>query len=490
MSNTNANPENNNGKEKALFDAGVKEYSAAGRYYYDIGYKPTETQVLAAFRITPQEGVSFEEAAAAVAAESSFSTWTTVWSDYLVDASRYSARTYKMKSIPGHPDQTMAYIAYPLDLFEEGSLPNLMSSIVGNVFGFKPLRALRLEDIYFSPALLKTFQGPPHGIQVERDKLDKYGRPLLGATMKPKLGLSAKNYGRLVYEALRGGLDFTKDDENITSQPFMRWRDRFESVMHAVKQAEAETGERKGHYLNVTAGDMEEMYRRAEFAKELGSRIIMVDYLVAGFTAFGSLSKWCRENGMLLHAHRAMHSVMDRQQNHGVHWRVWAKWCRIVGADHLHNGTVVGKLEGDRISTLGINEMMRTTGVAKVENCPGHHFDQPWLSMPAMFPVASGGIHVWHMPELVSIFGDDAILQFGGGTVGHPWGSAAGATANRVALEAVIQARNEGRNLPAEGVDILKAAARNSGELRAAMETWKGITFEYESVDALEKPIA
>jgi len=211
---------------------------------------------------------------------------------------------------------------------------------------------------------------------------------------------------------------------------------------------------------------------------------------VAGFTAFGSLSKWCRANGMLLHAHRAMHAVMDRQQNHGVHWRVWAKWCRIVGADHLHNGTVVGKLESDRTSTLGINEMMRTTGVAKAENCPGHHFDQPWLSMPAMFPVASGGIHVWHMPELVSIFGDDAILQFGGGTVGHPWGSAAGATANRVALEAVVQARNEGRNLPAEGVDILKAAARNSGELRAAMETWKGITFDYESVDALEKPVA
>jgi ribulose-bisphosphate carboxylase large chain len=32
-------------------------------------------------------------------------------------------------------------------------------------------------------------------------------------TIKKKLGLSAKNYGRAVYECLRGGLDFTKDDE-------------------------------------------------------------------------------------------------------------------------------------------------------------------------------------------------------------------------------------------------------------------------------------
>lgn len=138
---------NDNGK--ALFDAGVKEYSAAGRYYYDIGFKPTETQVLAAFRISPQDGVSFEEAAAAVTAESSFSTWTTVWSDYLVEAARYSARTYEMKSVPGHPDQMMVYIAYPLDLFEEGSMPNLMSSIVGNVFGFKPC-ALCVWKIYIS----------------------------------------------------------------------------------------------------------------------------------------------------------------------------------------------------------------------------------------------------------------------------------------------------------------------------------------------------
>ena len=116
------------------------------------------------------------------------------------------------------------YVAYPLDLFEEGSVTNMFTSIVGNVFGFKALRALRLEDLRIPTAYIKTFQGPPHGIQVERDRLNKYGRPLLGCTIKPKLGLSAKNYGRVVYECLRGGLDFTKDDENVNSQPFISLR--------------------------------------------------------------------------------------------------------------------------------------------------------------------------------------------------------------------------------------------------------------------------
>ena len=82
----------------------------------------------------------------------------------------------------------------------------------------------------FPVPYVKTFPGPPHGIVVEREHLDKFGRPLLGATTKPKLGLSARNYGRVVYEGLSGGLDFTKDDENINSQPFMRWRDRFLSA--------------------------------------------------------------------------------------------------------------------------------------------------------------------------------------------------------------------------------------------------------------------
>ena len=73
-----------------------------------------------------------------------------------------------------------SYVAYPLDLFEEGSVTNILTSMVGNVFGFKALRLLRLEDLRMPSALLKTFFGAPHGIQVERDRLNKYGRALLG----------------------------------------------------------------------------------------------------------------------------------------------------------------------------------------------------------------------------------------------------------------------------------------------------------------------
>jgi ribulose-bisphosphate carboxylase large chain len=470
---------NGSKKKSDRWSAGVIPYAEMGYWMPD--YQPKDTDTICAFRITPQPGVPPEEAAAAVAGESSTATWTVVWTDRLTNYETYQAKAYKVDKVPNAENQYIAYIAYAIDLFEEGSIANMTSSIIGNVFGFKALKALRLEDMRIPLHYIKTFQGPAHGIVMEREHLNKYGRPLLGATTKPKLGLSARNYGRVVYEALRGGLDFTKDDENINSQPFMRWRDRYLYSMEGVNRAMEATGEIKGHYLNVTAATMEDMYERAQFAKEVGSVIIMID-LTIGFTAIQSMAKWARANSMILHLHRAGYATYARQKNHGVNFRVLAKWMRLAGVDHIHSGTVVGKLEGDPNMIRGYYDTLR---LLKVEKNPqlGIFFDQDWGSMPGVMPVASGGIHAGQMHDLLHYLGEDVVLQFGGGTIGHPMGIAAGATANRVALEAMIKARNEGRDYRKEGDDILKAAAKHSRELQVALDTWGDITFNYESTD-------
>ena len=466
-------------QENERWGAGVIPYAQMGYWMPD--YEPKPSDILAAFRITPQDGVPAEEAGAAVAGESSTATWTVVWTDRLTAYEHYQAKCYRVEPVPGTPGQWIAYIAYDLDLFEEGSIANLTSSIIGNVFGFKPLKALRLEDMRIPAHYAKTFPGAPHGIVMEREYLNKFGRPLLGATTKPKLGLSARNYGRVVYEALRGGLDFTKDDENVNSQPFLRWRDRFLYVMEGVQRAQAETGEIKGHYLNVTAATMEDMYERAEFAKEIGSVIVMID-LTVGYTAIQSMSSWARRNGVLLHLHRAGHGTYTRQKTHGVSFRVICKWMRLAGVDHIHAGTVVGKLEGDPMMIAGYYDTLRLNHV-DADPAKGLYFEQDWAALNPVMPVASGGIHAGQMHQLLHYLGEDVVLQFGGGTIGHPMGIAYGAEANRVALEAMIKARNEGRDFLAEGSDILKAAAKHSRALATALDVWGDITFNYESTD-------
>ena len=461
------------------YSAGVLKYKQMGYWVPD--YQPRNTDTLCLFRITPQEGVDPEEAAAAVAGESSTATWTVVWTDRLTACDSYRAKAYKVEPVPNTPGQYFAWIAYDLILFEEGSIANMTASLIGNVFSFKPLKAARLEDMRIPVAYVKTFKGPPTGLIVERERLDKFGRPLLGATTKPKLGLSARNYGRVIYEGLKGGLDFMKDDENINSQPFMHWRDRFLYCMEGVNQAAAQTGESKGHYLNITAGTMEEMYKRAEFARDLGSCIVMID-LVIGWTAIQSISNWCRDNDMILHMHRAGHGTYTRQKNHGVSFRVIAKWLRLAGCDHLHTGTAVGKLEGDPMTVQGFYNVCRDT-VTKQDLTRGLFFEQDWASIKRVMPVASGGIHAGQMHQLLGLFGDEVVLQFGGGTIGHPMGIQAGATANRVALEAMVLARNEGRDIANEGPQILADAAKWCQPLRAALDTWGDITFNYTSTD-------
>ena len=326
--------------------------------------------------------------------------------------------------------------------------------------------------------------GSGTGGLVERERIVQVGSPLLGANPTTKHGLSGLNYGCGVYEARKGRLEFVKDDENINSQPFMHWRDRFLYCMEGVNKAQAETGEVKGHYLNVTAGTMEEMYERAEFAKELGSVIIMID-LVIGYTAIQSMAKWARKNDMILHLHRAGNSTYSRQKNHGMNFRVICKWMRMAGVDHIHAGTVVGKLEGDPLMIRGFYDTLLDTHTEqKLEQ--GLFFEQDWASLNKVMPVASGGIHAGQMHQLVHYLGEDVVLQFGGGTIGHPMGIQAGAIANRVALETMILARNEGRDYMREGPKILEDAAKWCSPLKAALETWKDITFNYDSTDTAD----
>ena len=118
------------------FQAGVSAYS---NRYLELGYKPEENELLIAFKVAPRAGTSMEEAASAVAAESSVGTWTEVELGNEAKYNNFKARVYRIEG-------DIAYISYPLIIFEKNSIPNILSSVVGNVFGFKAVSALRIED--------------------------------------------------------------------------------------------------------------------------------------------------------------------------------------------------------------------------------------------------------------------------------------------------------------------------------------------------------
>lgn len=423
--------------------------------YLALDHVPATTDLLVAFKITPRHDTPMEEAAAAVAAESSTGTWTEIDEEDEGLVAELRARVYRI-------DGDVAYIAYPIDLFEFGSIPNILSSVVGNVFGFKAVSALKLLDMRVPEPLVDSFPGPAFGIAGVREKLGVHGRALTGSTIKPKLGLSPAEHAQRAYETLRGGIDTIKDDENLNSQSWSRFDERIKRTLELVHRAEAETGERKGYWANVTAANAGEMLRRANVVAREGGRFVMVDFLTAGFAATASLREETERLGLALHAHRAMHAVLDRHPDHGVDFLVIAKWARLLGVDHVHVGTGVGKLEGT-LAEMGERRRMMTSAFAPAGG--GTLFDQSWGSLRSVVPVASGGLHPGHVPQLDAVFGTDAFFLFGGGVHGHPGGSRAGATAARAAVEAVAAG------------ETLETAARSCPELRVALELWSGVTF-------------
>ncbi len=109
--------------------------------YYDADYEPKDTDILAVFRVTPQPGVDPIEAARRGRRRVLDRDL-----DGGVDRPAHRQRATTRPSAtgwtrcPGREGEYIAYIAYDLDLFEEGSIANLTSSIIGNVFGFKALQ--------------------------------------------------------------------------------------------------------------------------------------------------------------------------------------------------------------------------------------------------------------------------------------------------------------------------------------------------------------
>ena len=127
----------NSEAKRNKFQAGVRAYALD---YYVPEYVPSDTDLLCAFRIEPLQGVDMIEASAAVATESSTGTWTEAWSNQLTDIDYYKAKVYRI-------EDDIAYIAYPMDLFEEKSVVS-MSSIVGNVFGFKAVKLREAMELW------------------------------------------------------------------------------------------------------------------------------------------------------------------------------------------------------------------------------------------------------------------------------------------------------------------------------------------------------
>ncbi len=417
----------------------------------DFSYKPKDSDLVALFYYEKAEGLTDEDVIGRIASESSIGTWTTL--------ETLDPKIYDMRARSYWRDGNFVKIAYPLELWEEGNMPQILSGVAGNVFGMKAVKKLRLVDISFPTELVKSWRGPNKGPKAFKDFLGKEG-PLTSCVPKPKIGMSVDKHVEVAYEVWTGGIDCIKDDENLTNQKFNRFKDRVEKMAIARDKAEAETGEKKDAFINVTA-ETKEMEKRAKLIYDHGFKYFMVDVVTTGNAAVQTMVNFSHDHDMAIHAHRAMHATFTKLPTHGVNMYLLAKIMRIIGVDNIHIGTVVGKLDSPKQDVIDMKNMLLADNVRG----EGTRFlDQNFARMNKTVPVASGGLHPAILPEVLNIYNThEMALQVGGGIHGHPDGSHAGAIATIDAIEAWK-----------EGIS-LEEKAKTSEPLRKALEKWSYI---------------
>lgn len=89
-------------------------------------YYPKNSDLVAEFYLEPNR-ISIEKAANSIAGESSIGTWTEVTTK---DLTKLKPTVFSIKN-------NIVKIAYPIDLFEKNNMPQILSSVAGNIFGMK-----------------------------------------------------------------------------------------------------------------------------------------------------------------------------------------------------------------------------------------------------------------------------------------------------------------------------------------------------------------
>ncbi|HLD97733.1 MAG TPA: RuBisCO large subunit C-terminal-like domain-containing protein [Candidatus Nanoarchaeia archaeon] len=388
----------------------------------------------------------FEEAAASVAAESSTGTWTKVYDG--PDSGIPLATEKRAMAYDLDYERKMFKVAYPIELFELDNVSGLLAGIVGNIAGMKMVSAMRIFDVRFPRKMILKLPGPAFGVEGIRKILNKPKGPLVATVPKPKIGrtdIEQAELAKILFTSGNGTYDGIKDDENLTSLPFNNFDKRCKLVLKEAKEAEKITGNKKFYLCNISHSNMETMEKHAKTIKDNGGIFMMIDVVTTGFTGIHSMR--LKNTGLAIHAHRAMHGFITRDNSPGVHGKgklygfsismiFLAKLFRLLGVDTLHGGSPLAKME-DYGEAIYIKDVLQKKNLKPHKQIPS--LGQNWYNVKPVWMVASGGLHPGDFETVLKGLGDDIIIQCGGGLLGHPWGVEAGVKAIEQARDAWLK---------------------------------------------------
>jgi len=401
--------------------------------------------------------------AGAMAVEQTTGTWVTVPRETPELRYKHVGRVISVHEVPNYEFEIPAEVkarkfifqlAFPIINMGE-QIPELLTTVIGNISnGGK----LKLIDIDFPESFVKKFKGPKFGVEGIRKILGVPKRPLTLGMIKPCTGCSPKDVGEVLYELGMGGIDIVKDDELLGDTEYCNCKERFVEAMKSVKKIKEETGKIVLYAMNITDRP-DKMYEKARWAVKNGANALMINIHAVGYAAFQMIAEDPEINVPIV-AHPAFSGAFYESEYSGVSSHlIIGKLSRLAGADMAVYPCAYGKLK------LLKERYIR---IAQTLQAPFYHIKPVW-------PSPAAGVHAGLLPAIADDIGTDFLIGAGGAMHGHPMGVAAGVRALTVAADAIV-----------EGIS-LEEAAKESEELRVALETWGSVVNESNKLYELER---
>jgi ribulose 1,5-bisphosphate carboxylase large subunit-like protein len=285
--------------------------------------------------------------------------------------------------------------------FEGDGVSQLLCILMGGQMDIDNIESCRLLDIELSEESKKYFLGPKYGITGIRKFLNVYDKPLFGAIVKPKTGITPATLLEMVKELVEGGANFIKEDEILSNPSFCKIEDRVPLIMNYINSQP-----RPVIYSVCINSDPAYILDRVKLVHSLGGNSVHVN-IWSGIGVYQSIRKL--DLPIFIHYQKSGDKVItDSTHRFSISWDVMCKFAGLMGVDTIHSGMIGG------YSTTDEDGIKKTLQVLREHN---------------VFPALSCGMHPGLVQWINKQVGIEYMANVGGATHGHPGGTLAGAKA-------------------------------------------------------------
>jgi ribulose-bisphosphate carboxylase large chain len=300
-------------------------------------------------------------------------------------------------------------IAFPVinTDWETDGISHLLCQVMGGHVDIDLVKKCRAINIDFPNSVISHFRGPKFGITGMRKFTGQYDKPLFGAIIKPKIGISPETLLDMVKELVDGGVDFIKEDEIMSNPSFCPLDKRVGMISNYLHSQSRNVV--FCHTINCDPHVLENRVRRIH---DMGGNGVHIN-VWSGYGSYNSIRKL--DLPIYLHFQSSGAKVVTNVNHQfSISWPVICQLATMMGVDTIQTGMVGGYSNDNPEEILNCIDILRRGNT---------------------LPALSCGLHPGLIDEITSLVGNDYLGNAGGSVHGHPNGTLSGSRAMRQAID-------------------------------------------------------